>query len=75
MKYEETIKVISKVLEQMGAVDIAFQDTKKNNLIIAVFNCKEVTSFIADITGWVYTGIQLDPTGGHQYKIDFTKTS
>lgn len=75
MKYEEAINVIMEVLKQMGAVDIAFPDTKKNTLIIAVFNCKEVTSFVADVPGWAYSGIQLDPTGGHQYKIDFTKIS
>lgn len=72
MKKEEVIKKIEEVLKKMGCVDIEFPDNK-DDLIVTVFNCKEITSFIADIPGWTYSGIHLDPTKGHQYKIDFKK--
>lgn len=75
MKNDEAKIIINKVLIQMGATDIAFQDTKNSNLIAVVFNCKEVTSFVTDIPGWTYSGIRLDPSGSHQYRIDFAKAT
>jgi hypothetical protein len=68
----EAKKKIEETLQNMGCTDISFPDMK-DDLIVAVFNCKEITSFVADITGWFYSGIHLDPTHGHQYKIDFKK--
>lgn len=56
----------------MGCSDIDFPDPKED-LIIATFNCKQLTSFQAQIDGWEYSGIHLDPSGKHQYKIDFRK--
>ena len=72
MKTEEVKKIIEENLKKMGSEDITFLETKDNSLIVA-FNCKEITSFVANIEGWTYTGIQLDSTTRHQYKIDFKK--
>ena len=72
METDEVKKVIENSLKNMGCTNIDFPDIK-DNLIVAVFNCKEVTSFVTEIPGWVHSGIQLDPTHGHQYKIDFKK--
>jgi hypothetical protein len=69
---EEIIKKIEEALKKMGCSDILFPDPKED-LIVATFNCKEVTSFVADVPGWTYSGIQLDPTHTRQYKIDFIK--
>ena len=72
MDQKDTITSIREALEKMGCTDISFPDQKKD-LIVATFNCKEITSFVAEIPGWTYSGIHLDPTGVHQYKIDFKK--
>ena len=58
----------------MGCTDVAFPDPKED-LVIAVFNCKEITSFVTEIPGWTHSGIHLDPTHEHQYKIDFKRLS
>ena len=73
MKTDETKKVIETSLKNMGCTDITFPDLKED-LIVATFNCKEITSFVTDIIGWTYSGIHLDPIGERQYKIDFKKT-
>jgi len=57
----------------MSASWISTSPDIKDDLIVAVFNCKEITSFVTEIFGWTHSGIHLDPTGGHQYKIDFRK--
>jgi hypothetical protein len=72
MSTEETKELIRKSLEQMGATDILFPDPKED-LVVATFNCKEITSFVTSIPGWTYSGIHLDPTKNRQYKIDFSK--
>ena len=72
MNKEQILVKIEEILKKMGCTDIYFPDPKEN-LIVATFNCKEVTSFIADIPGWTYSGIHLDPTHLHQYKIDFKR--
>ncbi len=74
MNTEEAKRIIEEVLKNMGGENISFQETKDKNLIIVLFNCKEITSFVTNIQGWTYSGIQLDPTGGHQYKIEFKKS-
>ena len=72
MGTEKTKELVECSLKEMGATDILFPDTK-DNLIVATFNCKEITSFVTNIPGWTYSGIHLDPTGKRQYKIDFQK--
>jgi hypothetical protein len=72
MKKEEAKKLINEFLTAMGGTDIYFPDDKED-LIVTVFNCKQITSFVNQIPGWTYSGIHLDPTGKHQYKIDFKK--
>lgn len=74
MNQEEAIKKIEEVLKKMNCADIEFPDPK-DNLLVVVFNCKEVTSFVEDVPGWTYSGIHLDPTGVHNYKIDFKKNN
>lgn len=63
---------IKEILEKMGCTDVIFSDIK-DNLIVATFNCKNLTSFVSDIPGWRYSGTQLDPSHERQYKIDFVK--
>ena len=70
---QEELKVeITKALQNMGCSDISFLDSK-DDLIVVVFNCKELTSFKMESPGWKYSGIQLDSTQTRQYKIDFTR--
>lgn len=72
MNKEQASNRIEEILNQMGCSEISFSDSIEN-LIVVTFNCKELTSFVANIIGWVYSGIQLDPTNERQYKIDFKK--
>lgn len=69
---EELKTEVEKVLVNMSCTDILFPDSK-DNLLIATFNCKELISFKADLPGWAYSGIHLDPTKIRGYKIDFKK--
>jgi len=72
MNKEEVKLEIERKLTDMGCENVTFNGND-DNLLIALFDCKEVTSFKADLPGWIYSGIQLDPTRARQYKIDFTK--
>lgn len=67
---QELKKEVEKILTDMGCSDILFPDPK-DDLIVTIFNCKELTSFQADLPGWTYSGIHLDPSGVRGYKIDF----
>lgn len=69
---EEARKLIKGLLEKKGCIDVSFPDLK-DDIIVTTFNCKELTSFNQPIRGWVYSGIQLDPSRQRQYKIDFKK--
>lgn len=68
------IKQISETLNKNGVTDIKVDDSKENEVVV-LFNCKEVISFNADLPGWQYTGIQLDPTHEKEYKIVFTQVA
>lgn len=72
MNIEKIKQTIQKILEDMNCTDILFQESK-DDLIVATFNCKEITSFVTVIPGWKYSGIQLDSSGERQYKIVFRK--
>ena len=72
MEKEQVKKIIEETLQKMNCGDISFLEDKDGSLTV-VFNCKEITSFVASITGWTYSGIQLNSNGEHQYKIDFKK--
>ncbi len=72
MDIEILKKKVREILIQMECTGIAFSELKEN-LIAVTFNCKNLTSFKADLLGWTYSGIHLDPTHKHQYKIDFLK--
>lgn len=63
---------IEEILKNMGCTDILFPDPK-DDLVVVTFNTKNLTSFVADIPGWMYSGTQLDPTQKREYKIDFKK--
>ena len=69
---EELKTEITKALNNMGCNDILFPDPK-DDLVVVIFNCKELTSFKMELPGWIYSGIHLDSTQTRQYKIDFTK--
>ena len=73
MEIEEAKEIIRTTILNMGGENIAFQESEDKNGLVVLFNCKEITSFVADVGGWLYSGIQLDPTGEHQYKIEFKK--
>jgi len=72
MDKEQLQKKIKEVLEKMGCTDVIFKDIETDSFYVA-FNSKEVTSFVADLNNWKYSGIQLDASGERQYKIDFKK--
>lgn len=72
MNREQVIVKVREILERMNCTDIVFPDPK-DDLVVATFNCTEVTSFVAQIPEWTYSGIHLDPTRQRQYKIGFTK--
>lgn len=72
METEDIKRIAKEHLEKMGCTDIIFPNPKEN-LIVVTFNCREITSFVGDITGWTYSGIQLDPSNNRQFKIDFKK--
>ena len=59
-------KIIEQNLTAMGCTDLLFPDPKKD-LIVVLFNCKTLTSFKADLPGWFYSGIHLDPTNERQF--------
>ncbi len=71
--HEEVKNRVEQKLKEMGCTDIEFPNPK-DDLIVAIFNCKEITSFKDELPGWTYSGIHLDPTHTKQYKIDFIKT-
>jgi len=73
MNAEDLKKEVTKILGSMGCTDIIFPDPK-DDLVVATFNCKDLTSFVASLSGWFYSGIHLDPTSKRQYKIDFIKS-
>jgi hypothetical protein len=72
LNQQELKTEITKALESMGCSDILFLDSK-DDLLVAVFNCKELTSFKLELPGWKYSGIQLDSTHTRQYKIEFVR--
>jgi hypothetical protein len=74
MDKQQAIDKIKEALSKMGCTDVSILETGED-MIVVIFNCKELTSFVADILGWSYSGIQLDPTHTRQYKIDFKKVS
>lgn len=74
MDKEKALIKVKEALEKMGCTDISFSETG-DEIIVVTFNCKEITSFVAEIPGWTYSGIHLNPTSGRQYKIDFKKVS
>ncbi len=71
MEKEQAQIKIKDVLEKMGYSDIIFRDVGSDFYV--AFNSKEITSFVADMAGWKYSGVQLDLSGERQYKIDFKK--
>ena len=73
MNRKEVLLKIEETLKKMNCTDISFPDSEDDS-IVAVFNSKQVTSFVEGIPGWTYSGIHLDPTKEHQFKIDFKKT-
>lgn len=74
MAKEEVKNEIEKALEKMGCTDILFLELTDETVVV-VFNCKDLTSFIAELPGWIHAGIELDQTKNRQYKIKFSKKS
>ena len=69
----EAKKEIESALKEKGCYDIYFPDSNGDNTLTVLFNCKELTSFKYSLSGWEYSGIQLDETKERQYKIAFYK--
>jgi len=74
MDLENLKKKVKELLINMDCTDITFPDPKED-LLVVTFNCKNLLSFKAELEGWTYSGIHLDPTSNRQYKIDFIKTN
>jgi len=73
---KEVRDIVRQTLIEKACTDISFAEPLKGeeeNVVVATFNCKDLTSFHQPIAGWTYTGIHLDPTGERQYKIDFIR--
>ena len=76
MEKQEALKKIEEALEKMGCTDLStLEENSSENYFTVIFNCKLLTSFVAELPGWVYSGIQIDPLRKRQYKIDFRKIS
>lgn len=74
MNKEELKVKIQEILTGMGYTNITFSNGEEN-LLVAAFDSKELTSFNADLPGWIYSGIQLNVDSVGQYKIEFRKIS
>ena len=72
LNQEELKTEITKALQNMGCSDILFS-IPTDDLIMVAFDCKELTSFKIELSGWTYSGIQLDTAHARQYKIDFKR--
>lgn len=71
---KEDLKIkVQEVLISMGYTNITFSNGEENLLVVS-FDSMELTSFKADLSGWTYSGIQLNTSGQRQYKIEFRKT-
>jgi hypothetical protein len=73
MDNKEVIEKIEETLKKMGCADVSLVEVDEN-MIIATFNCDHITSFVENMSEWIYSGIQLDTTKEKQYKIIFTKS-
>jgi hypothetical protein len=74
MDKEKLKAQIQDILTGMGYTEITFSNGEEN-LLVASFSARELTSFNTQLEGWTYSGIQLDPVGGGRYKIEFRKVS
>lgn len=74
MTKEEAKNTVKEILSKMGCTNLTFLDPADDELV-AVFNCKEITSFVEEVPGWDYSGIQLDQSGEGHYNIMFKKSS
>jgi len=74
MNREEAKRVVEDALAKMGCTNVTFLEPGSDELV-AVFNCKEITSFVAEVPGWDYSGIQLDQSGEGHYNIMFKKVA
>lgn len=72
MSLEEAKGEILKALQRMGCLKIFFQEQRPNSVVVT-FDCKDLTSFKAEVPGWHYSGIELDETQERQYKIVFKR--
>ncbi len=74
MNKEDLKKTVREMLTEMSYTNITFSNEEESLLIVS-FDSKELTSFSADLPGWIYSGIQLNLSGKGQFKIEFRKTS
>lgn len=72
MNKEDLKSQIQGILTNMGYTSITFSNGPEN-IVVASFDAKELTSFKTELAGWTYSGIQLDMTGSRQYRIEFRK--
>jgi len=72
MNKEELQEEAGKILSELGARDVKFSD-EASDKIVASFNWENVVSFKPSLSGWTYSGIQLDPTKEREYRIEFSK--
>jgi fructose-1-phosphate kinase PfkB-like protein len=72
MNSQDIKSIISKALDRMNCENVSFGQVGDSSVTV-LFDCKEITSFVATVPGWTYTGIQLNESKSPQYKIVFSK--
>lgn len=64
--------IIEQRLREMGAYDIVLKE-EGDVIVVARFNCNELTSFNRNIEGWIQLGIELNHEGPQRYRILFLR--
>jgi len=72
MNKEKLKEIVGEILEKMNCKNIFYIDNGEDSLSV-LFDSSEVISFKAETPGWQYSGIQLDETKQHEFKIKFEK--
>ncbi len=72
MTKEQLKEKVREILEKTGCMNLIFLENGEDSLSV-LFDSKDVISFKGEMPGWEYSGIQVDETGKHEFKITFKK--